>query len=104
MTNQLDSQFVEMAIEHLNHYQNQPNDVLLSSIALIIKEVRTLTDAQCQDMYNTFCLMAWDRKFLIDMPHDDNNPGLRADQAKWQLHRQTTSSDILKVLTAVSKW
>lgn len=78
---------LQEAINQVRHHYEADNVLLLQAIEIITANDEVLTEKQRQSAFDAFALMAWDSRFLVDMPHDASNPGMQADIAKRKIYR-----------------
>lgn len=76
---------VSKALDLIDDYHQRSEGELLEALTFIDDYRKHLTDEQRQRAFDACCRMTWADRFLVNMPHDRNNPGLVASELKSKL-------------------
>lgn len=85
---------VENALNILKTYRDGVLDAtLIKAIETLVQHVDKLSDEQAQEIRSALWGIAWDRRFIAETPHNEQNPGLIADRHKGKFRCAGTSND-----------
>lgn len=82
----------EDALRTICQFETAEYTALLEAMNYLESIRLTLNDSDRWTAYASLALAAWSDRFLIHMPHDGNNPGLRAYDllpSFWDEHQST---------------
>lgn len=88
------------ALGNLFDYEHQLDRVVIDAIEYLVENAAVLTTEQRRQVHKQMWRITWTDKYLKQVPHTYDNPGVVADSNKSKFYSSDTRDDVLEVLKA----